>query len=133
MKYAASIKSYDPDDEDCEDFDTREAAAEWLARMLPYHHNSGNMKVNDESVRFDNGLLVKNEPRVPVAVSLASTNEQFQRLFRPKSVRPTNVSTLRDTGQLVLAMTDDAKEMVGMMLSLLLAACITTFLIWRKL
>ena len=33
-------------------------------------------------------------------VSLASANAQFDKVFRPQSVRPTNISTLLHTGKL---------------------------------
>lgn len=90
MKYNASIKCYDPDDEDDKEFDTREEAAEWLSGQMKYFGSYPSMQLNGVPVRFLDGELV---PQASYKEK-ARLAEDFERIFRPQSSRPTNPATL---------------------------------------
>jgi hypothetical protein len=89
MKYSASIKSYDPDDELDKDFDTTEEAAEWLSRQSNYFGSCPSMHLNGVPVHFRDGKLVSMlDPEERTRLS-----EDFNRLFKPQSIRPINPAT----------------------------------------
>ena len=98
MQYQAAIKSYDPDDEAMENFDTWQKAADWLADQSRYFRGLTSMWVNDKAVVFRDGELVYEQ-------SLSQSQKarlaaDFDRMFRPQPARPVNPSTLLATNKL---------------------------------
>jgi hypothetical protein len=63
MTFRAEIKSYDPDEEDSEDFATWHEAADWIKEQLNYSPTKSiNMWINGDRVKHVKGVIYNIEP-----------------------------------------------------------------------
>jgi hypothetical protein len=99
MKFTADVKKYDPDNEDEAEFETLEAAIEWLKSRRAYGYSS--MWLNNRRVCFDQNdkLCVMDFQKPGVGELLYQalkppTREEVERVLRPV---PTNPATKKVT------------------------------------
>lgn len=105
-QFTASVKKYDPDDEDSATFDTWAEAARWLLDQQRYGFhsmriNGGRVHVHAEQIVNDEEPICTN-PKYYEVFGTQKERDAFAQTFRPQPTRgsaPTNPDTLRAKGE----------------------------------